>query len=465
MNLLILILSLFLFTAKPTQKVPEVINFGKFGDVTIYRNDNKEPDNVVLFISGDGGWEKGVVEMARKLVDQGAIVVGININTYRKNIIDSGERCVYAASDFENLSQYIQKKLNLVTYHMPILAGYSSGATLVYGLLAQAPSNTFKGGISLGFCSDLNIGRKMCKGSGLESKKAPRKLGFFLMPVKTLEAPWVVLDGDVDRICNTSDAERFVTKISNARFTALPRVGHGFSVDKNWLPQLIGAYKYVNEHSPEQESVSPSALKDLPLHVVDKQNQSSNDLMAVMLSGDGGWASLDQNVARLLNDSGIPVVGLNSLKYFWSKKTPNGAALDLERIIRFYSVLWKKKKILIIGYSMGADVLPFMVNRLPDDIKSRIVLLSLLSPSKRIGFQFHLTDWIGGHSRNDYYVLPEIEKIKSIPVLCLYGDDEKDSICLQLPSGHFKVVPLPGGHHYDGNYERIEKEIMDSIVE
>lgn len=459
-----LIFLLLTFILQPLSPAPKIINYGNFGKVTVYRDNQNEPQNVVLFISGDGGWKEGVIDMAGKLVDQGAMVVGINVDTYRRNIIASGDKCVYAASDFENLSQYIQKKLNLSTYHRPILAGYSSGATLVYGLLAQAPANTFKGGISLGFCSDLNIGKKMCKGSGLKSKKAPGNLGFYLLPVRSLEAPWVVLDGNIDRICNTSEAGDFVSKISNTRFISLPRVGHGFSVDKNWASQLMGAYRYINEHSPEPESVSPTTLKDLPLHIVDSNNQSSGDMMAVMLSGDGGWASLDQHVAHLLNDSGIPVTGLNSLKYFWSKRTPNGAALDLERIIRFYSSQWKKKRILIIGYSMGADVLPFMINRLPDDLKRRIALVSLLSPSKRIGFQFHLTDWIGGHAKNDYYVLPEIEKIHSIPVLCMYGDDEKDSICLQLPPDRYKVVSLPGGHHYDGNYDLIVKEIKESMV-
>ncbi|SPZ91950.1 Type IV secretory pathway, VirJ component [Sphingobacterium multivorum] len=49
------------------------------------------------------------------------------------------------------------------------MVGYSYGATLVYGLIAQAPAGTFRGGIALGFCPDITIAKPLCKGSGLSS--------------------------------------------------------------------------------------------------------------------------------------------------------------------------------------------------------------------------------------------------------------------------------------------------------
>ena len=43
------------------------------------------------------------------------------------------------------------------------------------------------------------------------------------------------------------------------------------------------------------------------------------DEFALLLTGDGGWAGLDQELAARLAASGVPTVGLNSLKYFWTR--------------------------------------------------------------------------------------------------------------------------------------------------
>jgi hypothetical protein len=50
------------------------IEFGPFGPLTVYSR-STQPSHVVLFVSGDGGWNLGVIEMARELAaldaDQG----------------------------------------------------------------------------------------------------------------------------------------------------------------------------------------------------------------------------------------------------------------------------------------------------------------------------------------------------------------------------------------------------------
>ena len=70
-------------------------------------------------------------------------------------------------------------------------------------------------------------------------------------------------------------------------------------------------------------------------------------------------------MAAALSAKGIPVVGLDSLRYFWTARTPEGLAADTDRMIRYYLAHFGKKRVLLIGYSQGADVLPFAVNRLP----------------------------------------------------------------------------------------------------
>lgn len=85
-----------------------------------------------MFISGDGGWNLGVIDMARRLASR-AIVIGLSYPALRKAAVTRRD-CWYPAADLEQISHSAQKQLGLAPYIPPILIGYSSGATLVYSL-------------------------------------------------------------------------------------------------------------------------------------------------------------------------------------------------------------------------------------------------------------------------------------------------------------------------------------------
>ena len=167
----------------------------------------------------------------------------------------------------------------------------------------------------------------------------------------------------------------------------------------------------------------------------------SRNLVAVILSGDGGWAGIDRDLGNMLVHQGVSVVGFNSLQYFWTRRTPDRSAKDLERILRHYLDAWKKEKAIIIGYSLGADVLPFMVHRLPHEILRQVQGVALLGPSNVVDFEFHLADWLGVSSaKKGYSVLPEVEKLKGVRVLCFYGEEESYSPCKNLDTDLAKVI-------------------------
>jgi type IV secretory pathway VirJ component len=189
---------------------------------------------------------------------------------------------------------------------------------------------------------------------------------------------------------------------------------------------------------------------------------SSSDMFAVILSGDGGWASLDRQIGNELAKSGVPVVGFNTLQYFWKKRTPEESSQDLQRVLVHFLQDWKKQKVIIIGYSLGADVLPFMINRLPSDLQSKIQLLALLGPSQKADFEFHLSDWVGSFGDDGEPTVPEIKKLKQ-KSLCFYGDNEKDSACPHVQTKLAKIIPLRGGHHFNGDYQMLAKSILQEL--
>jgi type IV secretory pathway VirJ component len=209
-------------------------------------------------------------------------------------------------------------------------------------------------------------------------------------------------------------------------------------------------------------AVAASATEFANLPLVEVPATPAGDTFVVFVSGDGGWASIDKTISKTLAQNGLPVAGLNALQYFWTKRTPDEASADLRTIIEHYLAAWRKSRVVLVGYSRGADVLPAMVNRLPPPMMQRIRLIALLGPSQKVQFEFHVTDWLHDSSAG-IAVGPELAKITVPPVLCLWGEDDKDSLCRGLQARNVNVVMMKGAHHFEGGYEKLAKQILDQL--
>lgn len=117
---------------------------------------------------------------------------------------------------------------------------------------------------------------------------------------------------------------------------------------------------------------------------------------------------------------------------------------------------------MLVGYSRGADVLPAMITRLPQATRGKIRLVALLGPSPKVEFEFHVADWMRNSSAG-VPVKPDLDRIAE-PILCLSGEDDKDSLCRELPPRpRLSIVTLKGAHHFDGGYEKLGRIILDHL--
>jgi type IV secretory pathway VirJ component len=432
---------------------------GRFGIVHVYVPAGK-PQSVAIFVSGDGGWELGVINMAHALRDMGAVVIGVDVTHYfaslRRAAQGADAHCEMIAADFESLSHQVQKQIGLHEYHVPVLIGYSSGATVVYAALVQSPPGTFAGALSLGFCADQDFaGAQLCPGNGLRyTQTAQHELVF--EPAAGLRQPWIAFQGQKDQVCDPHAADEFAARVAGGAVVKLPLVGHGFSVERNWMPQFRAAYARLAA-LPPPVAAAAAEISDLPLQEVHAAAPAQE--FALLLTGDGGWAGLDQELAARLAANGVPTVALNSLKYFWSQRTPQQTAQDVARVLRHYLAAWHAQRVLVIGYSFGADVLPFVVNRLPPDLLARVASVSLLGIDAHASFEVHVAEWVGGDEGGPP-TRPELAEIKSVPVLCIYGAGETDSICPQLPPGTVARAQIGKGHHFSGEYALLADRIL-----
>lgn len=456
---LITVLFLMLFDTAIFAIPKDTLAYNGFGYLTLYKP-SKTINNVIICISGDGGWNSGIEGIALHLKNENTLLIGVDIRQVFKSMKKNKSACLYPAADFERMSQFVQKKLKYSTYNVPILLGYSSGATLVYGLVAQAPQNTFKAGIALGFCPDINIDKPLCNGSGkFTSTKLENAKGYDLGPVENLKTPFISLQGQNDQVCNYQKTVAFLKNVSNATVISLPKVGHGYGQEKNWVPQLMQAYASIVDIKEENSSELAAKNLNLPLHITNTKDKTS-PYMAIFISGDGGWTDFDQQMASAFALKGAPVVGLDALKYFWQKKSPEETTADILRIIEAYGEEWKKEKIILVGYSFGADIIPFVYNRIPEKFKKSIAGLGLLSPSKETDFEVHVTELLDINTTSGFSVPNEINKISDIRPICFFGKDEDDLPIKEISKENAKIIYLDGGHHYTDAFITIAKEML-----
>lgn len=204
------------------------------------------------------------------------------------------------------------------------------------------------------------------------------------------------------------------------------------------------------------------------------------DVVAVFFSGDGGWRDLDQSLGKIIASHGIPVVGVSLLQYYWRERSAEDSAADLDALIARTVASGEKKRIWLIGFSFGADVLPSIVDKLSPGGRARIAQIVMLSPSKDVNFEIEMEGymregWWKTHTQDFFQWLNPVKHYEARapllaldghpPVVCYYGlDDKDDTICAEndLPAW-IKVYAKKGDHHFDYNYEGLARQMIQDL--
>ncbi len=457
-------------TGRPaTPAATEVFNYGRFGAVQL-RRPRGTVRSVALYLRG--GAQTVAPQFAELLAEHGTLVASLDAGRYLEASRTASEACVQPAADLENLSHYLQSRAGLPEYLTPVLVGEGDGAALVYTTLAEAPEGLFRGAVSLGFCPQLPLVKPVCSGPALGStlrRDAHGTVtGLTLLPAAHLSAHWAVLPDESAQACPLPQAElrRFVKSVPGAALLGATGPGSDGAGAAQRLEPYLAAFDRlaaVPASLPTPAGSSEhAALADLPLHFVPAVPHAEQPWFAVLLSGDGGWVGIDKGIAAALAHHGIPVVGWDSLKYYWKARTPDGAARDLARVLDHYSASLHKRRVLLVGYSQGADTLPFMINRLPESLRREIGLTALLGLSDNAVFEFHVANWLGDPPKG-LPTAPELAAWHASPYLCIYGESDADAACAAITGHDGRVVKLHGGHHFAGRYAAVAAVILGDL--
>src|SRR6267143_5054508 len=70
-----------------------------------------------------------------------------------------------------------------------------------------------------------------------------------------------------------------------------------------------------------------------------------------------------------------------------------------------------------------------------------------------------ISDWVTSDSAGPP-TRPELAALTQVPVLCVYGEGESDSICPQLSASGIAREQIGRGHHFSGEYAALADRIL-----
>lgn len=213
-------------------------------------------------------------------------------------------------------------------------------------------------------------------------------------------------------------------------------------------------------HAQDGPRNPPSALGDLPLEIHTIARPTGT--LMLLLSGDTGWGDLEEAVTDRLNQGGISVVGLDSHRYFFSGKSPARLARDLERILVFYTGHGHPRRIVLAGYSFGADALPFAWPRLSAETRYKTSLIALIGFLPAANFQISFWEMLSLPASDDTPVGPAAKTLPMKKVMCIYGVDD-DTACTVPQLKQAARIKRPGGHGFDGDYAGVADVILGRL--
>ena len=190
---------------------------------------------------------------------------------------------------------------------------------------------------------------------------------------------------------------------------------------------------------------------------------AGGDTFVVLYSGDSGWAGTARGFSAALADAGEPVVGIDALGYFFlTHRSPRDAAADLAAVIEHYAAAWDRPRVILVGYSFGADSLPLIVEQLPAEERARVRLMALISPADRADMLFTGLSLINLTLPGARPLAPALLTLGSIPAVCIRAEHDPRVACDRFPPQTVTSFHLPGGHRYHGQYQAVAKIILSS---
>ena len=200
-------------------------------------------------------------------------------------------------------------------------------------------------------------------------------------------------------------------------------------------------------------------FRDLPAADPDPERPA-----IVILSGDMGNTTIGMTpkIAAHLHRQGYTVVTANSLTYFSSRRTAGETTALIEQAMSRAQRLGKTRNVVLIGQSFGADMLHAGLAGMPAGMRTPIRAVILVVPEQDIVFRASPVE-LAGFETPDQLAYPTAARLTWVPVTCIQGQEETDSLCPELHMPNVRRIVLPGGHNLHRDDDTLAAAILPAI--
>jgi type IV secretory pathway VirJ component len=191
---------------------------------------------------------------------------------------------------------------------------------------------------------------------------------------------------------------------------------------------------------------------------------AARGVAAVLFSGDMGFhIGMAGAVASRLAEAGIPVVGVNSLTFFRTRRSQADTEALVEAAMARALRLTHRPRLLLIGQSYGADILPTGYAGVPAPLRARVALLALVVPGERVALQASPAGLLPVSAPSSD-ALPAAAHLGSTPTLCVFGAEQRDSLCARLRLRNLSRAALPGGHYLHRDSGAVARALLSGLA-
>ena len=174
---------------------------------------------------------------------------------------------------------------------------------------------------------------------------------------------------------------------------------------------------------------------------------AAQPILVLSLSGDMGLRyGMGGVIARALSADGIEVMGVNSPVLFRKRRTAAQVDAVIADLVRRAEAEMGSRKLVLLGQSYGADMLQTGLAHLPVQLRAPIAAVVLVVPGEAAFFRSDPSG-LAYMGRPDSVGITTARRIDWVPITCIYGVREPDSLCPLLKRPNVRVVALPGGHY------------------
>jgi type IV secretory pathway VirJ component len=200
---------------------------------------------------------------------------------------------------------------------------------------------------------------------------------------------------------------------------------------------------------------------DVPARAPSKPGEEQ--VAAIVFSGNMGFhVGQALKVSNGLAARGLPVVGVNSLTYFAGPRTPAEATAFVEAAIDRAVRDTHRDKVALIGISFGADILHVGLAGLPPSYRAKVHNVVLVVPGAILQLQASPLEVMSFRTPDRDGTMTARQLVWT-PVTCIWGAEEKDSLCPILRQPNVRHVALPGGHMLDRKVDVLTAQVMRAI--